>query len=252
MGTLYSRSIGTLKSKGAFIFPLDNDDMFSNEDIFENIYDIAQKQKFDIVEFKTFDVPNFINKKKKLSDNYFNHHPHNLILHQPELNLFPISKNDEYYANDYHVWGKCIISKLYKKAINALGRKRYSIYNCWTEDIIILLLIFKYANSFIFINKYGIIHMENYVTTTYSLNFELKIISEINLLEIIIDFLNDSPTYKQYAVSKALSLGKMNIIPYMNETNILYLKKVLNKLMNNKFIIGDDKNKINDIFNITV
>ena len=94
--------------------------------------------------------------------------------------------------------------------------------------------------------------MENYVTTTYSLNFELKIISEINLLEIIIDFLNDSPTYKQYAVSKALSLGKMNIIPYMNETNILYLKKVLNKLMNNKFIIGDDKNKINDIFNITV
>ncbi len=60
MGTLYSRSIRTLMSKGAFIFPLDNDDMFSNEDIFENIYDIAQNQKFDIVEFKTFDVPNYI------------------------------------------------------------------------------------------------------------------------------------------------------------------------------------------------
>ena len=60
MGTLYSRSIGTLNCKGEFIFPLDNDDMFSNEDIFENIYSIAQKQKFDIVEFKTFDVPNYI------------------------------------------------------------------------------------------------------------------------------------------------------------------------------------------------
>ena len=252
MGTLYSRSIGTLMSKGAFIFPLDNDDMFSNEDIFENIYDIAQNQKFDIVEFKTFDVPNYINKKKKLSDNFFNHHPHNLILHQPELKLFPISKNDEYYENDYHVWGKCIISKLYKKAINALGKKRYSIYNCWTEDIITLLIIFKYANSFIFINKYGIIHMENNVTTTYSLDFELKIISEINLLEIIIDFLKETPIYEKYAVSKALSLGKMNIIPYMNETNKLYLKKVLNKLMNNKFINGNDKNKINDIFNITL
>ena len=64
MGTLYSRSIGTLNCKGEFIFPLDNDDMFSNEDIFENIYSIAQKQKFDIVEFKTFDVPNYINKIK--------------------------------------------------------------------------------------------------------------------------------------------------------------------------------------------
>ena len=53
MGTLYSRSIGTLNSKGEFLFPLDNDDMFSNEDVFDNIYNIAQKQKFDIVEFKS-------------------------------------------------------------------------------------------------------------------------------------------------------------------------------------------------------
>ena len=94
--------------------------------------------------------------------------------------------------------------------------------------------------------------MENNVTTTYSLDFELKIISEINLLEIIIDFLKETPIYEKYTVSKALSLGKMNIIPYMNETNKLYLKKVLNKLMNNKFINDDDKNKINDIFNITL
>ena len=35
MGTLYSRSIGALNSKGEYIFPLDNDDMFSSEDIFE-------------------------------------------------------------------------------------------------------------------------------------------------------------------------------------------------------------------------
>ena len=251
MGTLYSRSIGTLNSKGEFLFPLDNDDMFSNEDVFDNIYNIAQKQKFDIVEFKSFDVPNYINKKKKLNDNYFNHHPNNLILYQPELNLFPISRNDKYYPNDYHVWGKCIISNLYKKAVNALGEKRYSMYNCWTEDMIILLIIFKYANSFIFINKYGIIHMENCATTSYRLDLELKIISEINVLEIIIDFLNDTQKSKKYAVSKALSLGEMNIIPYMNETNKLYLKKVLNKMMNSKFINNDDKNKIRDIFNIT-
>lgn len=47
-----------------------------------------------------------ITKTRELSDNFFNHHPHNLILHQPELNVFPISKNDEYYANDYHAFGE--------------------------------------------------------------------------------------------------------------------------------------------------
>ncbi len=61
MGTLYSRSIGVLYSKGEFIFSLDNDDMFSDEDIFDKIYDIAYKNNYDIVEFKTFDIPNYFN-----------------------------------------------------------------------------------------------------------------------------------------------------------------------------------------------
>ena len=189
--------------------------------------------------------------RKKLIDNYFNHHPNNLILRQPDLNKFPISKNDEYFMNDFHVWGKCIISKLYKKAVNALGIKRYSLYNCWTEDIIIILIIFKFADSFIFINKYGTIHMESYVTTTYNLNFELKIKSEIDLLETIIDFLDDTQNLKKLAVSKALLLGNLNIVPVLNETNKLYLKKVLNKILNSKYVNDEDKYNISSVFNIT-
>ena len=175
MGTLYSRSIGTLNARGEYIFPLDNDDMFSEGDIFDTIYNISKYQKYDIVEFKTFDVPNYINYRKNLNDNPFNHHPNNLILHQPELNIFPISKNEEYFVNDFHVWGKSIVSTIYKKAVNELGRNRYSIYNCWTEDIIIIIILFRFANSFIFINKYGIIHLENIVTTTYNLDIKLKL-----------------------------------------------------------------------------
>ena len=37
MGILYSRSIGTLLSKGEYIFPLDNDDLFLDEDVFKSI-----------------------------------------------------------------------------------------------------------------------------------------------------------------------------------------------------------------------
>lgn len=251
MGTLYSRSIGALNAKGEYIFALDNDDMFCDEDIFDTIYNIAKYQNYDIVEFKTFDVPNYVNNKRKLSDNYFNHHPNNLILHQPELSIFPISKNDEYSMNDFHIWGKCIKSKLYKYAVNSLGKKRYSIYNCWTEDIIIILIIFKFADSFIFINKYGIIHMENFSTTTYNLYIELKLISEIHLLETIMIYLNNNQKIKKLLVDKALLLGEMNIIPYLNKTNRLYLKKILNKINIDKFISNDDKRKINDKFNIT-
>ena len=36
MGTLFSRNIGVLNAKGKYIFELDNDDIFLNENIFNN------------------------------------------------------------------------------------------------------------------------------------------------------------------------------------------------------------------------
>ena len=52
MGTLYSRCIGTIKSKGKYIFPLDHDDLFFDEGVLDIISTIADKGNFDIVEFK--------------------------------------------------------------------------------------------------------------------------------------------------------------------------------------------------------
>ena len=52
MGTLYSRSVGALSAKGNFIFSLDNDDMFLNNNIISTIINISNKNDFDIVEFK--------------------------------------------------------------------------------------------------------------------------------------------------------------------------------------------------------
>ena len=54
MGTLYSRSIGALKAKGKYIFALDNDDIFINENIFKMIFQKAEINNYDIVEFKSF------------------------------------------------------------------------------------------------------------------------------------------------------------------------------------------------------
>lgn len=52
MGVLYSRSIGVLSAKGKYLFTLDNDDLFLNNNIFDFTSKIADEGKFDIVEFK--------------------------------------------------------------------------------------------------------------------------------------------------------------------------------------------------------
>ena len=52
MGTLYSRSIGALATKGKYLFPLDNDDMFLDTDAFNYIFYEANNNNYDIVKFR--------------------------------------------------------------------------------------------------------------------------------------------------------------------------------------------------------
>ena len=49
MGTLYSRCIGALLSKGEYIFCLDNDDLFFDEDVFDYVYKQSIKNHLDIM-----------------------------------------------------------------------------------------------------------------------------------------------------------------------------------------------------------
>ena len=93
MGILYSRAIGTLSAKGKYIFPLDQDDMVLDKDVFSILINIANKGKFDIIIFDTIHstlkpdvyttriVPTCLDR---------NHKP-NLVLFQPDLGNYQIT-----------------------------------------------------------------------------------------------------------------------------------------------------------------
>ena len=51
MGILYTRSIGVLMSKGKYLFNLDNDDLFMNNDIFDTIYFFSRLVKYEILQY---------------------------------------------------------------------------------------------------------------------------------------------------------------------------------------------------------
>jgi len=51
MGTLYSRCIGVLQSKGEYITNLDHDDFIFDEDVFDTAYKASENGKFDIIDF---------------------------------------------------------------------------------------------------------------------------------------------------------------------------------------------------------
>jgi glycosyltransferase involved in cell wall biosynthesis len=68
LGTLYSRCIGTLISKGKYIFPLDNDDMLFEEDIFDYLYKVTKEFNYDIIGFRSVNAKSYSEKIRRMKD----------------------------------------------------------------------------------------------------------------------------------------------------------------------------------------
>ena len=232
MGSLYTRSIGILMAKGAFIFALDNDDMFFDEDLFDVTYKIAIKGGFDIVGFKSINVGSYKDGVYKMFDGYFSFKKNNLIIYQPKLGLHPVTTKGRYAANDFTIWGKCIKTEVYQKAVNALGKERYSMFLSWCEDTSIVFVIFNIAQSYIFIHKYGIFHIKNNSTATKTQSKDNKLLGEIFLLDVLFEFSKNNSN-KNIAGSHIVNVkSKYDLSHIKINSTRLYLKSVLEKMLN--------------------
>ena len=175
MGTLYSRSIGVLASKGQYIFALDNDDLIFNKNLFNVLYKNVKNDKYDILGFKVIYGSNYNSNIYDMFDEPFIKQKNNIVIYQPELKFFSIKNND------VHIWGKLIKNEIYKNAVNSLGIKRYSIYLCNAEDDVIIFLLFIKAKSFKFIPYYGLFHLISNNTASFTLSKKSYIIFKIIL-----------------------------------------------------------------------
>ena len=243
MGTLYSRSIGVLNSKGEYIIGLDNDDFFSYEYVLETVYLNGKINKFDIVEIKSLNIPNYKPRLKQIRNGNYIYHPNNIILHQPELGRFSITFNNKLSFRDHFAWGKSISSRVYKIAVNRLGYMRYSKYNCWTEDMSIVFVLFNTAKSYIFLNLFGIFRIKAKTTTTHKLSSIHKFLSYIFFLEILFDFSKDDKTTKNYVAQYALSFS-FKKVNRLDKKNKLFFESIIKKLTENKFISDNNKFKL--------
>jgi glycosyltransferase involved in cell wall biosynthesis len=141
-GSLYSRAMGILNSKGEYLLSLDPDDRYQAKTDLRYLYNIAKKLKVDIVSFLVFYIPSRIKSK------FFT--KSNKIIRQPVLyqSLF---KNN--ILNDYYITNKLVKREIFVNAFNLFKKYIYGEKWSYYEDNIWSILIYKYANSSIFINK---------------------------------------------------------------------------------------------------
>ena len=255
MGILYSRSMGVLLSKGKYLFTLDNDDIFLNDDIFHTTINIGEKGNFDIVEFKAISnrILNNDILNNKIKDSIFSHQE-SFVLFQPEMGRYPIATGNitgKYGFRDIFLWGKCIKTIIYINALNKLGYERYSRFMIRYEDILANYMIFNIAESFIFIPKYGIYHIVRYGSAA---NIGRKIVSRntniLYLIDIVIDFSRNNKENKKlaaYIIIYFLKLRRTKLTLTSKKYNIELIISCLKRILNSSNISDNHKNEIKNI-----
>ena len=240
MGILYSRCIGVLEAKGKYILNLDQDDFFLDEDLFDALYEEIEDGNFDIVSFMDLEINNYDVDINKMNDGPCTHHPDNLIVRQPELPYFPMFKDEHFDYVDVQIWGKIFKTEVYKKAVNLLGKERYSTYNAINEDIVGVFSICIVTESYKYMRKYEIFHLVGHLTASRRVTREHNSKMIIFLSEIIYDLSKNE--YKKYAAIMILNLSTFN-----NEIN-KYLSNFLKKIMNSEYKGEKYKEKIRKKF----
>ena len=164
---------------------------------------------------------------------------------QPNLFDFLYQKNNTRIIRlvDGYIWGKCIRTEIYLKTLNILGEYIYNQYMNFGEDRIVNFVLFKVANSFKFINEYGILYIYNPISIFHSYNKESITHDEIINLMNIYRFTKNTTNIR--IVLYEIQYRWKNIIkPGLNEENRKNIKFLINLLLNSTLIGQNEKRKL--------
>jgi glycosyltransferase involved in cell wall biosynthesis len=164
-GLCFSRVMGILNSKGEYLMNLDPDDEYRGKNTLKDLYNLANKLKVDFISFFILSLPD---RKKSFQFSNFNQ-----IIQQPKL-LESAFLND--HLIDFYITNKLIKRELLENVVKIFGNKIYEQKWNYHEDNIWSILLHKYANSSVFINKI--------VYFYYSKNSDSEMFNRGNNLEI--------------------------------------------------------------------
>ena len=247
MGCLYSKALALLKSKGKYIFLIDDDDLLVTDDLFDILFEEMEKTNIDIIEYRWIVSKKFEIEKNCVIKKPYCRHDINQVLVQPELRIrFSRGKNHKFEFQDRYIWGRIIKRDLYLKAIVAIGQEDLKRRIIIHDDTIITFFLFKFGKSFKKIDKIGLVHFDHNKSASMRLskgNINDRCISYINYLELLFkhsennslsreDFFNEFKIWSIKSNCKILNITKERQI---NLAKQLYYDPLIN--ITNKFTI---------------
>ena len=162
---LYSKSIGALYANGKYILELDQDDMFLSDKTFNIIYNEAEKDNLDLLQFRDFELKQFkFDKNVKCNGMVF--------AQQTKIEIQPNIKNSMFKKYNYFLWGLLMKSDLYKKAVINYWPIIINYKIIHYEDFSITFFIAILAKRFKYINNFYLAHLSHNNSASSNQNFK--------------------------------------------------------------------------------
>ena len=245
-GALNSRFKGAMFSKGEYIIFVDSDDIVLKEGILKS-YKHIKNNNLDMVEFHSvYDNVTEIN----INRNYYKYRD---IIYQPILSHIYYYQKNKADEQNTALWDKLIRKEVALKSLQNIGENYLSKNIIIENDVIILFSLFRNANSFQYIDELGyyyyIQNNDSITNTRYEPQKAKKIIYSIfTNIEFLYDFTNDNYLDKRFCIFKLIQgYKRYEICLKFIDKEFNLINKVLNKLLESKYISLNDKDIIKNI-----
>ena len=251
---LYSKSMGALNANGKYILQLDQDDLFIRDDLFDILYNEAEKNNLDLTQIRDIFVKNLYLKQKTrvnipgrhliyLCKSYFkpisSHYKTNSDI---KKNLFTDGRT-------FPLWGLLIKTDIYKKAIYYLWPVIMTYEFTFYEDFIVSSIIVVLSKRYKFLNHFALVHLEhkNSASMVYYQNFYLSLLVYANI------FYKYYIKYNPEDINIAINLIKK--YKFIYEPSYKYYHKLFEynilQILSNQYLTENDKKYLCETFNIT-
>ena len=235
-GTLISRNIGIVNSRGEYIIMPDADDILS-ENILKTCYETATKNNIDMIRFNIYVGNNniffdyFVNKLKVKA------------IFQPELTTYLFYGLNKLEQIDFNLSNKFIKRDVYIRALNSINIFYLNQYMINYEDGLMNYILYRTAKSLFFLKRIGYYYLLNNQSISlkpkkdYEDNFKFIFL----LLKFVIENTKNMQYEKDIANSIFAKLSTLFKDNFIITKDFKFYKEVIDLFLNCKFI--NDENK---------
>jgi glycosyltransferase involved in cell wall biosynthesis len=241
-GTLISRNLGVLNSRGEYLIFPDPDDIIS-KNIINFCYNFIRIHNYEMIRFNLFTGRNIFLQKIVLG-------LENKLINQPKLSTFLFYGKGRLLQIDFNVSNKFIKRRAYIRALNSVKSYYLNLYMIAGEDGLINYLFYRSVKSLYFINKIGYYYLVNKKSITKSKLSDLKLKSIFFNLKLIFEYSKNNKYEKDMAnayIYKFLSPINNNQLKKIISNDCKFYNDIIKIYLNCEFISTKNKIKLKNI-----